>query len=75
MLTGPQSMPVFNDDNLTPQEKEDVIAFIVDIDQGGTAYGGHRWARLGPAGDTIFIWTIGIGLLIAAAVWLGRKAA
>ncbi len=75
MLTGPQSMPVFNDDNLTPQEKEDVIAFIVDMDQGGTAYGGHQMGSIGPAGDTIFIWTIGIGLLIAAAVWLGRKAA
>lgn len=75
MLTGPQSMPVFNDDNLTPQEKEDVIAFIVDMDQGGTAYGGHQLGSMGPAGDTLFIWTIGIGLLLAAAVWLGRKAA
>ena len=34
MLTGPQSMPVFNDANLTPEEKRDVIAFI-DA-QGGT---------------------------------------
>lgn len=75
MLTGPQSMPVFNDANITPQEKEDVIAFIKNIEEGGNSFGGHDLGSIGPAGDAIFVWTIGIGLLIAAAVWLGRKAA
>lgn len=74
MVTGPQSMPVFNDENLDPQEKENVIAFIANIDQGGNSYGGHSLGSLGPAGDTMFVWTFGIALLIAAAVWLGRKA-
>lgn len=75
MLTGPQSMPVFNDKTITPDEKRDVIAFVTNIDEGGNAYGGHGLGSVGPAGDALFIWTIGIGLLIAAAVWLGRKAA
>lgn len=75
MLTGPQSMPVFNDANITPEEKRNVIAFLKDIEEGGTSYGGHALGSLGPAGDAIFIWTFGVGLLIAAAVWLGRKAA
>ena len=75
MLTGPQSMPVFNDANMTPQEKENIIAFIKNIEEGGNAYGGHDLGSIGPAGDAVFVWTIGIGLLIAAAVWLGRKAA
>mgnify|MGYP001944609502 CR=1 FL=1 len=75
MLTGPQSMPVFNDATITPQEKEDVIAFLKDIEDGGTAHGGAQLGSMGPAGDALFIWTIGIGLLIAVAVWLGRKAA
>jgi len=74
MLTGPQSMPVFNDDNLSPESKEDVIAFIANIDQGGNAYGGHSLGSLGPAGDTVFVWTFGVALLIASAIWLGRKA-
>jgi ubiquinol-cytochrome c reductase cytochrome c subunit len=26
MLTGPQNMPVFNDDNITPQDKQDIIS-------------------------------------------------
>ncbi len=75
MLTGPQSMPVFNDATITPQEKEDVIAFIKNIEEGGNDYGGHSLGSLGPAGDAVFIWTFGIALLIAAAIWLGRKAA
>ncbi len=75
MLTGPQSMPVFNNDNLSPEDKNDIIAFIDNIDEGGNAYGGHSLGSLGPAGDAFFVWTIGIALLIGAAVWLGRKAA
>lgn len=75
MLTGPQSMPVFNDDNLTPEEKRDVIAFISYIDEGGNDHGGHGLGNLGPAGDALFAWTLGIAAFIGAAIWLGRKAA
>lgn len=75
MVTGPQSMPVFNDQNLSPQEKENIIAFLVFLDEGGASHGGAGWGDLGPAGDALFVWTLGIGSLIAAAVWLGRKAA
>lgn len=75
MLTGPQSMPVFNDYNITPQEKEDVIAFLKDVEEGGNSFGGHSLGSLGPAGDALFIWTIGAALMIGLAVWLGRKAA
>jgi len=74
MLTGPQSMPVFSDETITPQEKRDVIAFLKDIEEGNSAYGGQGLGALGPAGDAIFIWTFGVAMLIAAAVWLGRKA-
>jgi ubiquinol-cytochrome c reductase cytochrome c subunit len=75
MLTGPQSMPVFNDHNITPQEKENVIAFLKNAEEGGNSYGGAGLGSMGPAGDALFIWTIGIGTMIALAVWIGRKAA
>lgn len=75
MLTGPQSMPVFNDANITPEEKRDVIAFLKYVEEGGNDHGGHTLGSLGPAGDALFAWTLGIGAFIAAAVWLGRKAA
>lgn len=75
MVTGPQSMPVFNDQNLTPQEKENIIAFLKNAEDGGNAFGGAGLGSMGPAGDALFIWTIGIGILIALSVWIGRKAA
>lgn len=75
MLTGPQSMPVFNDQNITPEEKRDVIAFLKAVEDGANDEGGHTLGSLGPAGDALFAWTLGILAFIAAAVWLGRKAA
>ncbi|QFG68239.1 c-type cytochrome [Ornithinimicrobium pratense] len=75
MVTGPQAMPVFNDQNITPEEKRDVIAFIDAIDNGVNDHGGSGMGNLGPAGDTLFAWTFGIAAFLGAAVWLGRKAA
>ena len=75
MVTGPQSMPVFNDQNITPEEKRDVIAFLKYVEEGGNDHGGHTLGSLGPSGDALFAWTIGIAAFIGAAIWLGRKAA
>ena len=37
MLTGPQSMPVFNDNNITPENKQDIIAYLNDAAHAGRA--------------------------------------
>jgi ubiquinol-cytochrome c reductase cytochrome c subunit len=72
MLTGPQSMPVFNNANLTPDEKRDIIAFIDQ--QGGAAPGGLDLGALGPVSEGLWAWVVGLGLLIGAAVWIGAKS-
>jgi ubiquinol-cytochrome c reductase cytochrome c subunit len=73
MLTGPQNMPVFGDGTLTPEEKRNVIAYIQALEEqpniGGAPLGG-----VGPVSEGLFLWTIGLGALIAASVWLGAKA-
>lgn len=74
MVTGPQSMPVFNDTNLSPKDKNDVISYLQYL-QGQASPSGHDLGRLGPVSEGMFAWTVGIGLMIGAAVWLGRKAA
>lgn len=74
MLTGPQSMPVFNDTNLSPSDKNDIISYLKYM-EGEANTGGHNLGNLGPVTEGMFAWTIGIGLMIGAAVWLGRKAA
>lgn len=73
MLTGPQSMPVFNDETLTPQEKRDVIAFVTGVTQEGNP-GGHGLGRIGPVSEGLVVWIFGIGALVGAAVWIGARA-
>ena len=73
MLTGPQSMPVFNSANLSAQDKRDVIAYLDAQKQGSP--GGSTLGSIGPVGEGLWVWVIGIGLLIFIAVWLGKKAA
>jgi len=72
MLTGPQSMPVFNDMTLTPDEKRDIIAFI-DAQKEG-APGGLDLGSLGPVSEGMWVFVVGMGLLIACAVWIGAKS-
>lgn len=72
MVTGPQSMPVFSDANITPEEKRDVIAYLDAQAQGSP--GGITLGSIGPVGEGIWIWVVGMGLLIASAVWIGAKS-
>ncbi|MFC6713538.1 c-type cytochrome [Branchiibius cervicis] len=74
MLTGPQSMPVFSDENLSSQDKADIISYLKNV-KDEPSQGGHTLGNLGPVPEGLFVWTLGIGMLIAAAVWLGKKAA
>ncbi len=74
METGPQSMPVFSNSNLSKQDKKDIISFLKHV-QEEPNQGGFNTGSMGPVPEGLFAWTIGIGLLVGAAVWLGRKAA
>ena len=74
MVTGPQSMPVFNDANLTPKDKNDIISYLHELDKNENP-GGMTLGNLGPVSEGMFVWVFGLGLMVAAAVWLGAKAA
>jgi ubiquinol-cytochrome c reductase cytochrome c subunit len=73
MVSGPQSMPVFNDATIKPQDKRDIIAYLSTIRQAPTP-GGWDLGSLGPVGEGLISWVVGLGLLIGCAVWLGAKA-
>ncbi|MEP7764178.1 cytochrome c [Sanguibacter sp. 25GB23B1] len=72
MLTGPQSMPVFNDATLTPEEKRDVISYLVEQRDGSA--GGLDLGGLGPVSEGLWVWIVGIGALIGCSVWIGAKS-
>lgn len=73
MVTGPQSMPVFNDQTIDPQNKRDVIAFLTTIEKAPNP-GGLSLGTIGPVSEGLVGWLVGLGLLIGCAVWLGAKA-
>lgn len=73
MTTGPQNMPVFNDANIPPEDKRDVIAFLKTYESQGTP-GGFSLGFLGPVSEGLFIWTGGLALLIASMVWLTSRS-
>lgn len=73
MLTGPQNMPVFNDANLSPQDKKDIITYLTYVQQNPSA-GGYELANLGPVVEGLFIWILGLGTIIGITIWLGAKS-
>jgi ubiquinol-cytochrome c reductase cytochrome c subunit len=73
MLTGPQSMPVFSDEVLTPEDKRDIIAFLVNVREEPNP-GGVGIGRIGPVSEGLWAWLIGLGALIGVAAWLGAKS-
>jgi ubiquinol-cytochrome c reductase cytochrome c subunit len=74
MTTGPQSMPVFSDANLTSESKRDIIAFLNTIEEQESP-GGMTLGSLGPVTEGLFAWVFGLGILVGCAVWLGSKSA
>ena len=73
MLTGPQNMPVFNDLNLTPDEKKDIISYLSYI-EANPSPGGLQLGSLGPVSEGLFLWIFGLGSIVALTVWITAKS-
>lgn len=74
MLTGPQSMPVFSDAVLSSEDKRDIIAYLKNVEAEPNP-GGLGVGRIGPVSEGLWVWVIGLGVLILAAAWLGARSA
>ena len=73
MLSGPENMPVFGDNQLTPAQKRAVINYVqtmhTQADPGGAGIG-----RIGPVSEGLVIWVVGIGVMLFGIFWMGSKA-
>jgi ubiquinol-cytochrome c reductase cytochrome c subunit len=73
MLSGPQNMPVFGDNQITPEQKRAIINYVQTLketkDPGGSGIG-----RLGPLPEGLVIWVIGIPALLVTILWIGAKS-
>lgn len=73
MLSGPENMPVFNDNQLTPEQKKSIIAYVQTL-KASDDPGGHGLSRIGPVSEGLVIWVLGIGALMATILWIGAKS-
>ena len=72
MLTGPEAMPVFNNTTITPQEKRDVIAYIVQTRQEPNP-GGFSLGRVGPVTEGLVAFLGLLLFMVLAALWITAK--
>jgi ubiquinol-cytochrome c reductase cytochrome c subunit len=73
MLTGPESMPIFSDNQLTPDEKRAIVAYIQTL-KASKDPGGSGIDRIGPVSEAIVAWVGGVGALMIVILWIGAKS-
>ena len=72
MITGPENMPVFGDQQITPAQKLAIIKYIRTIKTSPNP-GGAGLGRVGPVSETAVAWLVGIGGLVLVTMWIGSK--
>jgi ubiquinol-cytochrome c reductase cytochrome c subunit len=73
MLSGPENMPVFNDNQLTPTQKHEIISYIQTL-KASRDPGGSGLDRVGPVTEGLVIWVVGIGAMMLVILWIGAKS-
>jgi ubiquinol-cytochrome c reductase cytochrome c subunit len=73
MLHGPENMPVFGDNQLSPDEKRSIIDYVQTMKSSADP-GGYGAGRVGPVAEGLVIWVAAIGALLFGIFWMGTKA-
>lgn len=73
MLTGPQNMPKFSNDQLSFEAKKDIIGYVKNVTEEHSP-GGYGLGGFGPAPEGMAAWIIGMVAAIALALWIGARA-
>ncbi|TDC76569.1 c-type cytochrome [Micromonospora sp. KC606] len=74
MLSGPQNMPVFGDNQITPEQKADIIAYIQETLKHDQDQGGFNLGRYGPSTEGLAIFLVGVVALVFASLWIAGKS-
>jgi ubiquinol-cytochrome c reductase cytochrome c subunit len=74
MLTGPGTMPVFSDKQLTTAQKQDIISYVEAIKKEPDPGGAANLGRQGAVAEGLVAFVAGIGGLAAVAMWIGARA-
>ncbi len=74
MLSGPQDMPKFGDRQLTPEEKKDIIAYVLSVRGQRNTPGGFNLGEIGPTAEGLVAFLVGLVTLVGITIWLGARS-
>ncbi len=72
MQSGPENMPRFSDNQLTPDEKKAVVRYVQFITKS-PAPGGNDLGRYGPVPEGLVAWLVGLTALVGITLWIGAR--
>lgn len=73
MRTGPQQMPVFSAGAIPDEDVAAIIGYLEKLDASPSL--GFSLGAIGPVGEGLFGWIVGIGGLCLFAVWIASRGA
>lgn len=71
--TGPQQMPMFSAGSLSDEDVTQIVGYLQTLHSQPDA--GFDLGGLGPVGEGLWGWVIGLGSLVLIATWLAKKGA
>jgi ubiquinol-cytochrome c reductase cytochrome c subunit len=74
MQSGPENMPRFSDNTLTPTEKRAITRYVRFITTEQKDPGGAALGHYGPVPEGLVAFLVGIGVCIVATLWIGARA-
>jgi ubiquinol-cytochrome c reductase cytochrome c subunit len=73
MQSGPESMPRYGDNQITPEEKRAITRYVTYLQDSGNP-GGAGLGRYGPISEGLVAWIVGITAMVALTLWIGARA-
>ncbi|MGA4507067.1 c-type cytochrome [Propionibacteriaceae bacterium G1746] len=71
--TGPQQMPVFSKGVLTDQDVKEIVGYLNTLHDSPN--GGFDLGGLGPVGEGLWGWVIGLGGVLLIITWIASRGA
>ena len=73
MQSGPESMPRYGDNQISPEEKRAITNYVRYISAAADP-GGAGLGRYGPVSEGLVAWLVGITSLVALTLWIGARS-
>ena len=73
MQSGPEQMPRYGDNQLSPEEKRAITRYVRYITRSAQP-GGADLGRYGPVSEGLVAWVVGLTVLVALTLWIGSRS-